>query len=109
MTNAENNTSSEIKVSIIMSLYNVELYMRVAIESVLRQTLKEFELICVNDGSSDYSLQTAQEYAEKDELINLLMEQTERSSVADLLNASYKQYGVERPSVSNSKDEEILR
>ena len=53
---------SEIKVSVIMSLYNVELFMRTAIESVLNQNLKEIELICINDGSTDYSLATAQEY-----------------------------------------------
>lgn len=55
-----------------MSLYNVELYMRTAIESVLHQSLQEFELICINDGSTDFSLQTAQEYAEKDERIKVI-------------------------------------
>lgn len=55
-----------------MSLYNVELYMRTAIESVLHQSLQEFELICINDGSTDFSLQTAQEYAEKDERIKII-------------------------------------
>jgi glycosyltransferase involved in cell wall biosynthesis len=62
----------EIKVSIIMSLFNVELYMRVAIESVLNQTLQEIELICINDGSTDYSLQTAEEYAAKDSRIKII-------------------------------------
>lgn len=55
-----------------MSLYNVELYMRTAVESVLNQTLKDFELICINDGSTDYSLMTAQEYAEKDDRIKII-------------------------------------
>ncbi|MGN0013859.1 MAG: glycosyltransferase family 2 protein [Candidatus Gastranaerophilaceae bacterium] len=55
-----------------MSLYNVELYMRTAIESVLNQKLKEIELICINDGSSDYSLQTAQEYATIDDRVKIL-------------------------------------
>lgn len=63
---------AEIKLSIIMSLYNVELYMRTAVESVLNQTLKDFELICINDGSTDYSLMTAQEYAEKDDRIKII-------------------------------------
>lgn len=66
------NTKKEIKVSIIMSLFNVELYMRTAIESVLKQTLTDIELICINDGSTDYSLETAQEYAEKDDRITIL-------------------------------------
>jgi len=48
------------------------------------------------------------DYAEKDELINLLKKQTGKDNVADLLDYSYEQYGVEKPSISNSKDEEIL-
>lgn len=48
------------------------------------------------------------EYAQKDELINLLKKQTEKDSIADLLDYSYEQYGIEKPNVSNSKDEEIL-
>ena len=55
-----------------MSLYNVELFMRTAIESVLNQNLKEIELICINDGSTDYSLATAQEYADKDDRIKII-------------------------------------
>lgn len=46
--------------------------------------------------------------AEKDELINLLKSQTGKNNIEDLLNLSYEQYGVERPKVSNSKDDEIL-
>ena len=48
------------------------------------------------------------EYAQKDELINLLKEQTGSENLTELLNSSYEQYGIERPNVSNSKDEEIL-
>lgn len=46
--------------------------------------------------------------AEKDELIDLLRKQTGKDSLSDLLNMSYEQYGMERPSIFNSKDEEIL-
>lgn len=48
------------------------------------------------------------ENAKKDELVNLLQSQTEANSIDDLLNMSYEQYGVERQSISNSKDDEIL-
>ena len=48
------------------------------------------------------------ENAKKDELIHLLQEQTDSKSIDDLLKMSYEQYGVERPNISNSKDEEIL-
>lgn len=48
------------------------------------------------------------EYAKKDELVNLLQSQTSANSIDDLLNMSYAQYGVERQSISNSKDDEVL-
>ncbi|MFW9877871.1 MAG: glycosyltransferase, partial [Candidatus Thorarchaeota archaeon] len=43
-------------VSVIMAVYNAELYLKESIESILNQTLKEFELIIINDGSTDNSL-----------------------------------------------------
>ena len=49
------------------------------------------------------------EFEKKNEAINLFMQQTNTKSVEDLLNYSYEQYGVERPSIkANFKDEEIL-
>lgn len=57
------------KVSIILPIYNVAQYLRECMESVTRQTLKEIEIICVNDGSTDDSLDIIQEYAEKDKRI----------------------------------------
>jgi hypothetical protein len=49
------------------------------------------------------------EFAKKNEAVNLFMQQTNTTNVDDLLNYSYEQYGVERPSVKpNSRDEEIL-
>mgnify|MGYP001024150248 CR=1 FL=1 len=43
------------KVSVIMSVFNAELYLKSAIESILNQTYKNFEFIIINDGSSDNS------------------------------------------------------
>ena len=54
-------------VSIIMSAYNVEKYIAEAIESVLKQTYTNWELIIVNDCSIDATEQLAKKYQEQDE------------------------------------------
>ena len=54
------------KVSVILPIYNVSAYLRECLDSVIAQTLKELEIICVNDGSTDDSLDIIQEYAAKD-------------------------------------------
>ena len=45
------------KVSVIMPVYNVEPYLRQCLDSVVNQTLREIEIICVDDGSTDNSLE----------------------------------------------------
>ena len=55
----------EIKVSLVVPVYNAEKYLAKSIESMLSQSLKEMELILVNDGSKDNSLAICQEYAKK--------------------------------------------
>ena len=57
------------KVSIIMPFYNKEIYVRNAIESVLCQTFSDFELIVVDDGSTDNSFNIVQDYTKKDNRI----------------------------------------
>lgn len=57
------------KVSIILPIYNVSQYLRECLDSVVGQTLKEIEIICVNDGSTDDSLDIINEYAAKDDRI----------------------------------------
>ena len=59
------------KVSVILTSYNKEAYIGKAIESVLAQTFKDFELIIADDGSSDNSLALINKYAEKDERIRV--------------------------------------
>lgn len=55
-----------IKISIIMPLYNAERFLRETLESVKRQKLQEYELICINDGSEDQTGNIVEEYAKKD-------------------------------------------
>lgn len=57
------------KVSVIMPVYNVEKYVREAIESVLSQTYQNYELIIVNDGSKDNSALICKEYINRDKVI----------------------------------------
>lgn len=52
-------------VSVVMSVYNGEKYLREAIDSVLNQTFSDFEFIIINDGSSDKSLSIIQSYNDK--------------------------------------------
>lgn len=59
-------------VSIIVPIYNSEKYLPQCIESILNQTYKNFELILVNDGSTDNSLSICESYAQKDEKIEIL-------------------------------------
>ncbi len=54
------------RVSVIMPVYNREKYLGAAIESILAQTLADFELLVVDDGSTDASAEIMQEYAERD-------------------------------------------
>ena len=60
------------KVSIIIPTYNVEMYLVECMESVIHQTLKDIQIICINDGSTDGSLEILKSYAQKDDRIVLV-------------------------------------
>lgn len=61
-----------IKVSVILPVYNVEKYIRKCLESLIRQELKEIEIIVVNDGSTDKSLDIINEFMKLDNRIKLV-------------------------------------
>lgn len=54
-----------IKVSVIVPVYNVEKYLEKCLESLVNQTLKEIEIIVVNDGSPDNSQEIIDKYVQK--------------------------------------------
>ncbi len=66
-----------MKISIIIPVYNVENYLRECLDSVVNQTYSDLEIICVNDGSTDSSLDILNEYAKNDSRI-LVFSQSNR-------------------------------
>ena len=54
-----------INVSIVIPVYNVEKYLKQCLESVVNQTLDKIEVICINDGSTDNSLNILKEYEKR--------------------------------------------
>ena len=62
-------SENKIKISIVVPVYNVERYLEQCLDSLINQTLKDIEIICVNDGSTDDSLCILKRYAEVDDRI----------------------------------------
>ncbi len=62
----------EPKVSVVLPVYNVAAYLPKCLDSLLNQTLKEIEIICVNDCSPDNSLEILKQYAAKDNRIKII-------------------------------------
>ena len=61
-----------VKVSVIIPVYNNGKYLRLMLDSIIGQSLKEIEIICVDDGSTDESACILQEYAQKDSRMIIL-------------------------------------
>ena len=53
------------KVSVLAPIYNIEKYLDECLASLAKQTLKDIEIICINDGSTDNSPKILQKYAKK--------------------------------------------
>ena len=73
---------TEPKVSVVVPIYNMEAYLEQCLNSVLHQTLKETEIICINDGSPDNSLQILQRYAAQDSRIRIINKENQGVSAA---------------------------
>ncbi|MCQ2562306.1 MAG: glycosyltransferase, partial [Alphaproteobacteria bacterium] len=74
--------NNAIKVSIIVPVYNVEKFLPQCLDSIVNQTLKDIEIICINDGSSDNSFKILQKYAEKDERIKIITQKNKGLAAA---------------------------
>lgn len=66
------NKKNKVKVSIIVPVYNAERYIKRLLDSILNQTMPNYEIILVNDGSTDASESILEEYAKKDKRIVLV-------------------------------------
>ena len=71
-----------VKISVIVAAYNTEKYLSETIQSVLNQTFTDWELIIVNDGSTDKTQTIAKEFEAKDERIKVLSQKNQGPSVA---------------------------
>lgn len=70
------------KVSVIIPVYNAMPYLARCIDDVLSQTMHEIEIICVDDGSTDDSLNVLQAYAKRDERIRIFTQQNKFAGAA---------------------------
>lgn len=90
------------KVSIIVPIYNVEKYLSQCLESICKQTLKDIEIICVNDGSTDGSADILKKYQEKDGRIKCITK--ENSGYGDSMNKGFAEASGEYIGIVESDD-----
>lgn len=70
------------KISVVIPVYNTSKYLRQCLDSLISQTLQDFEVICVNDGSKDNSLEILNEYVQKDSRFIVIDKENEGQGVA---------------------------
>ncbi len=80
----------EVIVSLVIPVYNSAPYLRQCLDSVIQQTYKILEIICVNDGSMDDSLAILEEYAAKDNRIRIFSKENEGKGAASARNLGLK-------------------
>ena len=76
------------EISVIIPVYNVEKYLEKCLETVVNQTFKDIEIICVNDGSTDNSKKILEEYKNKDSRIVIV--DKENGGLSSARNAGLK-------------------
>lgn len=62
---------AEPLISVIVPVYNVEMYISACLDSIINQSYRNLEIIVINDGSTDLSLQIAEKYSEKDDRVKV--------------------------------------
>ena len=69
-------------VSVIIPVYNAEKYLNKTLESILKQSLKDIEVICVDDGSTDGSVEIIQSFIKKDDRVKLIRQNNQHAGSA---------------------------
>lgn len=69
-------------VSVIIPVYNSERYLRECLDSLLKQTMKDFEVLCVDDGSTDSSVRIVTEYTDHDSRFRLIRQENQSAGAA---------------------------
>jgi glycosyltransferase involved in cell wall biosynthesis len=90
------------KISVILPIYNVEIYLEECLDSILSQDLNAIEVICVNDGSTDNSLEILQRYAAKDSRIAIISK--ENNGAGSARNTGLQQANGEYIFIPDSDD-----
>ena len=72
----------EIKVSVIIPVYNVKDYVGECLDSLINQSLREIEIICVDDGSTDGTLNILRQYETTDRRIKVIQQKNQYAGVA---------------------------
>ena len=96
------NMNSGVKVSVLVPIYNVEEFLPECLDSLVRQTLKDIEIICINDGSRDSSLDIIKEYAKKDSRIVVINKKN--SGYGDSMNRGLAKASGEYVGIVESDD-----
>ena len=78
----KDNQTNNPKISVIIPVYNAERFLHQTLDSVLSQSLKEIEVICVDDGSTDNSFNILKEYEEKDKRVRVVTQKNEYAGMA---------------------------
>ncbi len=72
LINFDKKPENPVKVSIVIPVCNVESFLRECLDSAVNQTLEDIEIICINDGSKDNSLEIIKEYAAQDSRVKVI-------------------------------------
>jgi len=70
------------QISVIIPIYNCEKYIKECLSSLIKQTFKNFEIICINDGSNDDTLKILKKFEAKDERINIFNQNNSGPGIA---------------------------